>query len=216
MSIMHNLDNATIHTLELGPMENLIYVIHDHATNHGAVIDPGWEAQEILATARNWGITLTDIILTHRHFDHVGAIAELIPQTKARLHLMKSEVDFEEQYPEITNLDQYAQQSDLHYDGEKIHIGQTQIAILHTPGHTPGSCCYLVAGHLFTGDTLFVMGCGRCDLPGGDFRAIRRSLHRLAQLPKTTVIHPGHNYDGISATLAKIRLTNPILSDIND
>lgn len=194
----------SIYTLELGPMENLVHVILDHATNSAAVIDPGWEPEEILAAVDEQNATITDVLLTHSHFDHVEALTPLINHTPANIHLHKDEAQFWRK-----NLNH----SILHQEGDVINLGQTPIKVLHTPGHTPGSICYLVHDHLFTGDTLFVLGHGRCDLPGGDARVMYRTLFRLAhEIPATTMIHPGHNYGGAAVTMAELLVSNPSLN----
>lgn len=202
---MSNHAPFSIHTLELGPMENFIYLIQDHASNQIAVVDPGWESDKIVAFAQNLGCTITDVLLTHSHFDHVSGLNALLDATKAQVHLLKEEAQFWNEHLEIAT---------LHYDGEVIYLGETPIEILHTPGHTPGSVCYLIAGHLFTGDTLFVLGCGRCDLPGGDPNEMYRSLYRLGTtLPGETTIHPGHNYGGKpTSTMAEQLVCNPSMN----
>ena len=201
---MRELESFIIHTHELGPMENFVYLIQDRATGQAAVVDPGWDPEEILALAQSAGVTITDILLTHSHFDHVGGLGILLSSTGARIHLHKSEARFWKKYQDLPT---------LHEEGAVIPLGQTSVGVLHTPGHTPGSVCYQVAGHLFTGDTLFVVGCGRCDLPGGDIREMRRTLQRLHQeIPDETVIHPGHRYGPTPvSTMAEQRRHNPSL-----
>lgn len=194
----------SIHPLELGPMENFIYLIHDHATQRAAVIDPAWDVPSILELAAQKGMRITDLLLTHSHHDHINGIEELLNASDAQLHLLKAEAKFWDHYPDLPT---------LHHGNDVIQLGKTPIEILHTPGHTPGSACYRLDKHLITGDTLFVFGCGRCDLKGGDPEQMYHSLRHLAEgLPPDTVIHPGHNY-GVTpvSTLAEQKQGNPFM-----
>jgi len=175
-----------IDVMELGPMENFIYLIQDLSTGRAAVVDPAWEASEIIARAKQNGVTITDILLTHSHYDHINAIDAVLDEYDAEVHLLKAEADFWGQYKDATN---------LHHGGDVIKLGNTEINILHTPGHTPGSACYHVGNDLIAGDTLFVFGCGRCDLAGGDPHEMFNTLKRIqTALPMDTILYPGHNY----------------------
>lgn len=177
--------NFSIEALELGPMENFIYIIHDHLSNRAAIVDPAWDVSRILARANEKGVTITDILLTHSHRDHINGVDELLTHCDAQVHLLKAEAKFSGKF----------NNGILHYGGDKIMLGETEIEILHTPGHTPGSACFHIGGELITGDTLFVFGCGRCDLAGGDPQQMFSTLKSLAsEMPKQTIIHPGHNY----------------------
>ena len=194
----------SIHAMELGPMENFIYLIQDHDTGRAAVVDPAWEVSRIVQAARRLGVRITDILLTHSHHDHVNGIEELLGQYDAQLHLLKPEARF---------WGRELPQPSLHHGGDVIDLGETSIEVLHTPGHTPGSACYLLDGNLITGDTLFVFGCGRCDLSGGDPEQMFQTLKRMQErLPTDTVIHPGHNYaEQPTSTLAEQAEGNPFL-----
>lgn len=175
-----------IHHLELGPMENFIYLIEDTTSGRAAVVDPAWEPEEILELARDRGVTITDILLTHSHHDHINAIDNILEAFDAELHLTRAEADF---------WGGAGPRPSLHYGGDRIRLGNTEIEILHTPGHTPGSACYRVGKQLITGDTMFVFGCGRCDLAGGDPNQMYDTLNRIkSELPADTQIMPGHNY----------------------
>jgi len=176
----------SIHALELGPMENFIYLIEDRATQTAAVVDPAWDVGAIAARADQRGLRITDVLLTHSHNDHVNGVEAMLDRYDARLHLLKPEADF---------WNHKLAQPVLHHGGDRFELGETELQILHTPGHTPGSACYRLGDDLVTGDTLFVFGCGRCDLNGGDPEQMYTTLKRLkAELPSQTVIHPGHNY----------------------
>ncbi|MDH3526877.1 MAG: MBL fold metallo-hydrolase [Gammaproteobacteria bacterium] len=197
-------DPFSIHALELGPMENFIYLIHDHATDRAAVVDPAWEVPEVLALARQQGVTITDILLTHSHHDHINGIEAVLEKFDAQLHLLKEEARFWGSYLDLPT---------LHHGGDRIELGETAIQVLHTPGHTPGSACYHIGDNLITGDTLFVFGCGRCDLRGGDPEQMYTTLKGMAQrLPSGTRIHPGHNYaEKSSSTLEEQIAGNPFM-----
>ena len=181
-------DNPTtrIHTLELGPMENFIYLIEDTQSKRAAVVDPAWEPTQILALADRLGLEISNILLTHSHHDHINAIDDILARFDAELHLTHAEAQF---------WGQTAISPSLHYGGDTLTIGDTQINVLHTPGHTPGSACYQVEDQLITGDTMFVFGCGRCDMAGGDPNLMFDTLNKIKrELPKQTEILPGHNY----------------------
>lgn len=195
----------TIHSMELGPMENFIYLIHDHQSNTAAIVDPAWEVEEMLAMADARDIKITDILLTHSHHDHINGLQKTLEHSDAQIHLLKPEARFwgaELSKPQ------------LHHGGDAIKVGDTRIDILHTPGHTPGSACYHIGDDLIAGDTLFVFGCGRCDLAGGDPEEMFKTLTKIkTELPESTILHPGHNYapQAPTSTLDKQCQGNPFL-----
>ncbi|MCK5394677.1 MAG: MBL fold metallo-hydrolase, partial [Gammaproteobacteria bacterium] len=181
-----NQKSYSVHSMELGPMENFVYLIHDHASNTAAIVDPAWEVGEVLDFADSKDIKITDILLTHSHHDHINGLQQTLEHSDAKIHLLKPEATFWG-----ANLDQPV----LHHGGDQIKIGESRINILHTPGHTPGSACYHIGDDLIAGDTLFVFGCGRCDLAGGDPGEMFNTLKKMkTELPASTVLHPGHNY----------------------
>ena len=190
--MQNNPESYSIHSMELGPMENFVYLIHDHASNTAAIVDPAWEVGEMLDFADSKDIQITDILLTHSHHDHINGLQQTLEHSDAKVHLLKPEATFWG-----ANLDQAV----LHHGADQIKLGESQINILHTPGHTPGSACYHVGNDLIAGDTLFVFGCGRCDLAGGDPEEMFNTLKKMkTELPATTVLHPGHNYAPQSPT----------------
>lgn len=193
-----------IRALELGPMENFVYLIHDRATDTAAVVDPAWDAGRIAEVADKEGMRITDVLLTHSHHDHVNGVEEILERYDPRLHLLRTEAEF---------WNHQLARPVLHHGGDRITVGATEIEILHTPGHTPGSVCYRLGDDLITGDTLFVFGCGRCDLNGGDPQQMYATLKRLADdLPPRTVIHPGHNYaEQPTSTLQEQADGNPFM-----
>lgn len=185
-------------------MQNYVYFIGDKETKEVAVIDPGWEPQTILKAAEKEGFRITHIFVTHTHFDHVNALQEVLNKTDAKVCVHKQEAPFLKFAG--ANIQPIA-------GGDKIKIGSVEIQFLHTPGHTPGSQCFLVEGNLVSGDTLFINACGRTDLPGGDAEQLYHSLHDcLGKLPGETVLYPGHNYaERPVSTLTDEKKQNPFM-----
>ena len=202
--MMKTTKTFSINALELGPMENFAYLIQDHHSKCAAVVDPAWEVTKLVALMQHQGFKITQVLLTHSHYDHTNGLDELLSVCDAQVHLLKAEAQFWQH--ELVN-------PTLHHGGDTIQLGNTEITIWHTPGHTPGSACYYLDGHLLTGDTLFVYGCGRCDLGGGDPEQMYHSLKKLAtELAPSTVIHPGHHYaHQPSSTLAEQLVGNPFM-----
>jgi hydroxyacylglutathione hydrolase len=193
-----------IEALELGPMENFIYVISDKKTSRTAIVDPAWDVAAILQAVRAKNLTVTDILLTHSHHDHINGIEQLLSHYDAQLHLLKQEAQFWGHHLDLPT---------LHHGGDVIKLGESEITIMHTPGHTPGSACYHLGDDLITGDTMFVFGCGRCDLRGGDPEIMFNTLRRMRdELPGNTQILPGHNYsDTATSTMSEQISGNPFL-----
>jgi len=202
---MSNSNPYSIHAMELGPMENFVYLIHDRGSDTAAIVDPAWEVGGILDLARDKGIRITDILLTHSHHDHVNGLQQVLDSSDAQIHLLKPEAQF---------WGAALPGPSLHHGGDSIRLGDTEIGVLHTPGHTPGSACYRVGDDLIAGDTLFVFGCGRCDLAGGDPEQMFTTLKRIrSELPGSTRLHPGHNYAPAhpTSTLEKQVEGNPFM-----
>ena len=175
-----------IHAMELGPMENFVYLVEDTATGRTAVVDPAWDVDTIIKTASNLNLKITDILLTHSHNDHINGIEAVLNNANAEVHILKPEYEFWQH-----ELDRPT----LHHGGDEILLGDSTIKILHTPGHTPGSACYQLGNEIITGDTLFVFGCGRCDMSGGSPEQMYQTLKKMKErLPVDMLIHPGHNY----------------------
>lgn len=193
-----------IEALELGPMENFIYLITDKATQRTAVVDPAWDVPSIIEAVNKKQRTITDVLLTHSHHDHINGIDELLQSFDAEIHLCHAEARF---------WGQSAIKVSAHHGGEQINLGKTDIQLLHTPGHTPGSACYHLGNDLITGDTMFVYGCGRCDLAGGDPNEMYHTLKHMSEtLPDETCILPGHNYAiKAQSTIADEKSGNPFL-----
>ena len=176
----------TIKTFDIGPMQNLIYVITDNDTKESAIVDPAWDMTEIYEYLNNNNLVLKKILLTHSHNDHVNAVDEVLGKFDTQIHINKKEKVFW-----AKDYDNFS----INYGGDIIYLGETQIKSLHTPGHTPGSTCYYIGNNLIAGDTLFVFGCGRCDLHGGNPEEMYHTLKDIKNnLDSETIILPGHNY----------------------
>ena len=176
----------TIKTFDIGPMQNLIYVITDNDTKESAIVDPAWDMTEIYEYLNNNNLILKKILLTHSHNDHVNAVDEVLDKFDTQIHINKKEKVFW-----AKDYDNFS----INHGGDIINLGKTKIKSLHTPGHTPGSTCYYVGNNLIAGDTLFVFGCGRCDLHGGNPEEMYHTLKDIKDnLASETIIMPGHNY----------------------
>ena len=191
-----------IHTLTLGLYQTNTYIIHEENSKSCCVIDPGYQANTILEKLDALGLTLEAILLTHGHFDHVGAVKDLAADTDCRVFLCAEDTALP---PMLTAGPLYY--TDTYADGTILNIAGLHIRIIHTPGHTPGGVCLLVDDVLFSGDTLFAGGCGRTDL-GGDWSTLVRSLKRLSQIEGYFKVLPGH---GESTTLAYEKRYNPYM-----
>ena len=186
--------------LTLGLYQTNTYILTEG--ENAVVIDPGYDPDAILDALE--GKNLKAILLTHGHFDHVGAVKELVAETGCDVYIHAAELNLP---PMITAGQLYY----THTYAESDHITPipgVELTVLHTPGHTPGSVCLLWKDQMFSGDTLFEGSCGRIDLPGGDPQQMMRSLSRLSRLQADYHVHPGH---GGSTTLAAEKQYNPYL-----
>lgn len=196
-------------------MVNFSYLIGDRETGQALVVDPAYGVGEILDLAAADGMAITGVLATHHHPDHVGGsmmgyniegLTSVLERVSVPVHAHREEAGL---VVRVTGLDPSAVVG--HYGGDRVTVGAIDVEMLHTPGHTPGSQCFLVDGMLVAGDTLFLQGCGRTDLPGSDPAAMYESLQRLAALPDDTVIYPGHRYSVASAgTLAAVKDSNMV------
>jgi glyoxylase-like metal-dependent hydrolase (beta-lactamase superfamily II) len=194
-------------------MRNFAYLIGDRQTGDCVVVDPAYAAGDLVDTLEADGMHLSGVLVTHHHPDHVGGsmmgfelkgLAELLERVSVPVHVNSQEALF---VSRITGIPM----SDLtrHEHGDKVSVGQIDIELLHTPGHTPGSQCFLLDGRLIAGDTLFLEGCGRTDFPGGDSDEIFRSLQQLAHLSGDPTVFPGHWYSAEpSASLSEVKRSN--------
>jgi glyoxylase-like metal-dependent hydrolase (beta-lactamase superfamily II) len=196
-------------------MVNFVYLIGDRATGEAVVVDPAYDVKGILDVAAADGMKVTGALATHYHPDHVGGdmmgyqiggVRELLTLNPGPVHVQRDEAPWVQR---VTG----ASETDLvqHDSGDVVTVGDVRIELIHTPGHTPGSQCFLVDGrHLVAGDTLFLEGCGRTDLPGGDAAQLYESLtQKLAKVPDDAVLFPGHLYSAEpSATMGETRRLN--------
>ena len=167
-------------------MQNFSYIVGDEKTKEAAVVDPGWDVEKILIIAKKRGLNVKHILITHSHYDHIGSVKEIADATNSIVYVHSNDS------VEIKN--KGIDKVKLIDEGDEISLGNIKIEVLHTPGHSPGSVCYLVDNKLITGDTLFVENIGRTDLPGGSPRIISQSLKRLKKLDENIEVYPGHDY----------------------
>ena len=191
-----------IHTLTLGMYQTNTYIIHEETSKSCCIIDPGYQANTILETLDSLGLTLEAILLTHGHFDHVGAVKDLAADTDCRVFLCAEDDALP---PMFTAGKLYY--TDTYTEGSILNVAGLYIHVLHTPGHTPGSVCLLCEDTIFSGDTLFAGSCGRTDI-GGSWPDIQRSLKRLSAMEADFRVFPGH---GESTTLAAEKRYNPYM-----
>ena len=192
-----------VHALALGAYQTNCYIIHDEKSPSCCVIDPGYEADTILDKLSELGLTLEAILLTHGHFDHVGAVRQLAADTDCQVWLCADDLNMPAQ---LTAGQLYY--TNTYTEGTTLHLAGLEISVLQTPGHTPGSVCLLIGDNLFSGDTLFSGSCGRTDLPGGSWADMQASLKRLSQIDANLWVLPGH---GESTMLASEKKYNPYL-----
>ena len=202
----------TIRCLPLGALQANCYLLSDEE-GATAVIDPGDEAGTILETVRAGELAVEAILLTHAHFAHILAADELRRETGAPVYVYETDAPaLADPRRSLTVLAKGGagplRADHLLKDGEELRVGRLAVSVLHTPGHTPGSCCFLCGDALFSGDTLFAGSIGRTDFPGGDDQAMAASLRMLAALEPGIRVFPGH---GESTTLSKERMENPYL-----
>ena len=197
--------NLILQQIELGPLQNFLYFLGDPSTKEIAVIDPAWDVDHLLKEADKHAYKITCVLLTHGHPDHVNGLKELLSAYK-NIPVFMSQHEALIFKPNVKNLQEVK-------PDQKLKIGNLEIRCLHTPGHSPGCQCFLVEDILISGDTLFIDGCGRCDLPGSDPKQMYDSLyHKILALPETLTAYPGHNYGPVPFdTLANQKRTNPYL-----
>lgn len=182
-------------------MLNFVYLIGDRETSEAVVVDPAYDVKGILQVIETDGMRLTGVLATHYHPDHIGGemmgyrisgIRELqiVHERSVPVHIQTEEEPWIRIVTELSRDEIVG-----HVGGDTIMVGSIPIEVVHTPGHTPGSQCFYVAGRLVAGDTLFLDGCGRTDLPGGDARALYETLtQRLSRIPDDAMLFPGHRY----------------------
>jgi glyoxylase-like metal-dependent hydrolase (beta-lactamase superfamily II) len=195
-------------------MVNFVYLIGDRQTGEALLVDPAYAVDELLDLLAADGMRPTGVLATHYHPDHVGGslggwsvegAAALLERVDVPIHVQRDEVPWVKRAAGLDDTDLVA-----HEGGDVVTVGGFEVTLLHTPGHTPGSQCFLVEGRLVSGDTLFLDGCGRTDLPGSDPEAMYESLTtRLAVVPDDTVLYPGHQYSAAPwAPMSRVRREN--------
>jgi hydroxyacylglutathione hydrolase len=203
----------------VGPMAVFSYIVGCETDKMCLIIDPGGSVDEILTRVKDMGLSVKYVVNTHAHADHTCGNNAILGKTGARLVIHEDEADrISGMANKLFSVAMGKRPSPgahiLVKDGDLITVGQTELQVIHTPGHTPGSICLYGQGNLFTGDTLFVGAVGRTDLKGGSFETLLASLKKLLALPPQTRVWPGHNYgESPVSTLARERETNPYITD---
>ncbi len=206
-------DAVTVHGFTVGPLQENCWLVSDPTTNDAVLVDPGDEADRLLAALADSGCTLRAIWLTHAHFDHLGAVAAIVRAFDVPIRL----------HPADRPLYEHAEAAAMRFgltverppaqtvpwdEGDVVHVGQAAFTVWHLPGHAPGHVALIGSGLCVSGDVLFEGSIGRTDLPGCDPRAMLESLQRLATLPPETRVLPGH---GGTTTIARECTGNPFL-----
>ncbi len=194
-------------------MVNFVYVVGDRATGECLLVDPAYAVQDLLDAVAADNMRVTGVLATHYHADHVGGsmmgykiegVAALLEHVDCPIHVQRDEVPWVQRTTGVGDTHIAA-----HDAGDVVQVGSIDVSLIHTPGHTPGSQCFHVDGRLVSGDTLFLDGCGRTDLPGSNPEEMYTSLQKLAAMPADTIVYPGHRYSQpSSASLESIRENN--------
>lgn len=208
-----------IRTIAVGPLQANCYIVIDEATKAAAIIDPGDDINMVIETVRDSGANVKEILLTHGHFDHAFAVGELQKTFDVDMRIHEADVvqlegslDVGVMFYDVSSY-QKPKIGPFLTDGETISLGETELNVIHTPGHSEGSVCFLSGDVVFTGDTLFAGGIGRSDFPGGSSETLMNSIsEKLLTLPDETVIYPGH---GSQSTIGDERETNPWIQGLS-
>ena len=210
-------DELIVEQIQIGPMANFTYLVGSRSSREVAVVDPAWEVDGILDRINEQGYTLTAALATHYHPDHIGGgmgghsiagVTQLLERSPVKVYAHRDEAAGVRKVTGISESDLVKVDS-----GDKLTVGGIEIEFLHTPGHTPGSQCFRIKNTLVSGDTLFINGCGRVDLPGSDSEQMFRSLQKLKALPDETLLLPGHNYSNVpNATMGEAKQVNAYLA----
>jgi len=171
--------------IPVGQMQNFSYLIGDESSKEAAIVDPGWEVDKILQIAKKHDSNINKILVTHNHYDHVGGVKELHNATDANIYVHEDDaLEIKKLNVEVKTIK----------NNDILTIGKIKVKVIHTPGHSPGSVCYMIDNKLITGDMLFVENIGRVDLPGGDAKKMTESLKILKKFDDKIEIYPGHDY----------------------
>ncbi len=187
-----------VHQLQVGNMQNFTYVLEDEETQESVIIDPSWDLELVIEIIEKNNLKVKYVINTHHHFDHTIGNDAMVKHTKSKILQHESST----------------LKNDIRLsDGDKIIFGKSELAVLHTPGHSKDSICLVGDGKIFSGDALFVGNCGRTDLPGGSAKELYHSLFDIIyKLDGNLVLYPGHNYgNSPNSTIDKEKKTNFVL-----
>ena len=208
--------------IQIGPMQNFTYLVGCRRSMEVTIVDPAWDINSLTERINARGYRLTAALITHYHPDHCGGsfgnnkvqgIAELLETSPVKSYVHKLEADGVKKVTCVSESDLARVDS-----GDRLKVGDIEVEFLHTPGHTPGSQCFKIRNTLVSGDTLFINGCGRVDLPGSNAEDMYHSVRKLAALPDDTLLLPGHNYSNVaSATMAETKKLNTAMGidDVN-
>ena len=206
-------DELIIEQIQIGPMQNFAYLVGSKRTREVAVVDPAWDIEGLLRVIDEKEYKLSAALVTHYHPDHCGGsfgnnnvsgVAELLTLNPVKIYVNRLEAEGVKKVTGVSDTDLAKVES-----GDKIKLGDIEVEFLHTPGHTPGSQCFKIKNTLVSGDTLFIDGCGRVDLPGSNPEDMYHSIQKLASLPDDTLLLPGHNYSHVpQATMAQTKQLN--------
>ena len=210
-------DELIIEQIQIGPMMNFTYIVGSRTSREVVLVDPAWDIDSLLNHIDEKDYKLSGILVTHYHPDHVGGamrgegiqgVAEVMEQRPVKVYANRIEAQGVKKVTGISDSD--IKQVD---SGDTLDVGLVEVEFLHTPGHTPGSQCFKIKNTLVSGDTLFIDGCGRVDLPGSDSDDMFHSLQKLKSLPDDTLLLPGHNYSHVpNATMGETKAANAYLN----
>ena len=210
-------EELIIEQIQIGPMQNFTYIVGSKSTRQVVIVDPAWDIDALLEHIETKEYELAGVLVTHYHPDHIGGsmrghgiqgVAEIMEKNPVRIYANKIEAPGVQKVTGISDSDIVKVES-----GDSLDVGLIEVEFLHTPGHTPGSQCFRIKNTLVSGDTLFIDGCGRVDLPGSDTDDMFHSLQKLKSLPDDTLLLPGHNYSHVpNATMGTVKQANAYLN----
>ena len=214
---METSEELIIEQIQIGPMENFTYIVGSRSTREVVLVDPAWDIGALLDRIDDSDYKLVGSLVTHYHPDHIGGsmrghgiegLADIMERNPVKIYANKLEADGVQRVTGISQSDIVRVES-----GDTMKVGVIEVEFLHTPGHTPGSQCFKIKNTLVSGDTLFIDGCGRVDLPGSDSEDMYHSLQMLKSLPDETLLLPGHNYSAVpNATMGDTKSMNAYLN----